>query len=187
MLDNRKREWALKLAILGDPAVGKTSLIDKYITDSFRENYQPTLGVNIVSKYIRIEEINSKIRLLLWDIAGQDKYELTRQSFFQGCVGALLVYDMTRYSTFEQITQKWLKDFKNFSRPDGIYILIGNKSDLKDSIKVPSEEGRLLSQKINAATFIETSAKYGENVEKAFKKLVLHILQKSGVEFDISL
>ena len=60
MGNNRKREWALKLAILGDPAVGKTSLIDKYITDSFRENYQPTLGVNIVSKYIRIEEINSR-------------------------------------------------------------------------------------------------------------------------------
>lgn len=186
MGDIEKREWALKLAVLGDPAVGKTSLIDKYITDSFRENYQPTLGVNIVSKDIRIEEINSKIRLLLWDIAGQDKYELTRQNFFQGCVGALLVYDMTRYSTFEQITLKWLEDFKKFSRPDGIYILIGNKSDLKDSIKVSSEEGKLLSQKISSADFIETSAKYGENVEKAFKKLVLHILKKSGVKFEIN-
>ncbi len=186
MGDIEKREWALKLAVLGDPAVGKTSLIDKYITDSFRENYQPTLGVNIVSKDIRIEEINSKIRLLLWDIAGQHKYELTRQSFFQGCVGALLVYDMTRYSTFEQISLKWLEDFKNFSRPDGVYILIGNKSDLTDSIRVSSEEGKSLSQKINAAEFIETSAKYGKNVEKAFKKLVLHILRKSGVKFEIN-
>jgi small GTP-binding protein len=185
MGDIQKREWALKLAILGDPAVGKTSLIDKYITDSFRENYQPTLGVNIVSKDIRIEEINTKIRLLLWDIAGQDKYELTRQSFFQGCVGALLVYDITRYTTFEQIALKWLEDFKKFSRPDGVYILIGNKSDLKETIKVSSEEGELLSQKISAAEFIETSAKYGENVEKAFKKLVLHILKKSGVKFEI--
>jgi len=179
MGDNKKREWALKLAILGDPAVGKTSLIDKYITDSFRENYQPTLGVNIISKDIRIEEINTKIRLLLWDIAGQDKYELTRQSFFQGCVGALLVYDITRYTTFEQIKLKWLEDFKKFSRPDGIYILIGNKSDLKESIKVSSEEGKILAQNISAAEFIETSAKYGENVENAFKKLVLHILKKA--------
>jgi small GTP-binding protein len=182
MGDIEKTEWALKLAVLGDPAVGKTSLIDKYITDSFRENYQPTLGVNIVSKDIRIEDSNSKIRLLLWDIAGQDKYELTRQSFFQGCVGALLVYDMTRYSTFEQITLKWLEDFKKFSRPDGVYILIGNKSDLKDSIKVPFEEGEQLSQKIEAAEFIETSAKYGENVERTFKNLVLHILSKNGIK-----
>lgn len=186
MGDIQKKEWALKLAILGDPAVGKTSLIDKYITDSFRENYQPTLGVNIVSKDIRIEEINTKIRMLLWDIAGQDKYELTRQSFFQGCVGALLVYDITRYTTFEQIKLKWLEDFKKFSRPDGIYILIGNKSDLKESIKVSSEEGKSLAQNINAAEFIETSAKYGENVEQAFKKLVLHILKKSGVKFEIN-
>ncbi|UCC19982.1 MAG: GTP-binding protein [Promethearchaeota archaeon] len=181
----KKREWALKLAILGDPAVGKTSLINKYITDSFKENYQPTLGVNIVSKYMRLEEFNYKIRLLLWDIAGQNKYELTRQSFFQGCVGALLVYDMTRYSTFEQITIKWLEDFKKFSRSDGAYILIGNKSDLKDSIKVSSEEGKLLSQQINAAEYIETSAKYGENVEKAFKKLVLHILGKSKINHEL--
>ena len=185
MGEDKKREWSLKLAILGDPAVGKTSLIDKYITNSFRENYQPTLGVNIVSKEVRIEEINAKVRLLLWDIAGQDKYELTRQSFFQGCVGALLVYDITRYATFEQINLKWLEDFKKFSRPDGVYILIGNKSDLKDSIKVSSEEGKSLSQEINAAEFIETSAKYGENVEKAFKKLVLHILKKSGVKFEM--
>ena len=185
MGDTQRREWSLKLAILGDPAVGKTSLIDKYITDSFRENYQPTLGVNIVSKEVRFEEINTKVRLLLWDIAGQDKYELTRQSFFQGCVGALLVYDITRYATFEQIKLKWLEDFKKFSRYDGVYILIGNKSDLKDSIKVSSEEGKSLSQEIYAAEFIETSAKYGENVEKAFKKLVLHILKKSGVKFEM--
>jgi len=185
MGDDKKRQWALKLALLGDPAVGKTSLIDKYITDSFNENYQPTLGVNIVTKDIKLEEINSDIRLLLWDIAGQAKYELTRMMFFQGCSGALFVYDKTRYSTFENITSKWLEDFIKFGKPDGVYILIGNKLDLKDSIKVSSEEGKLLSQKINATEFIETSAKYGENVEIAFKKLVLHILKKSGVKFEL--
>jgi len=185
MGDDKKRQWALKLALLGDPAVGKTSLIDKYITDSFNENYQPTLGVNIVTKDIKLEEINSDIRLLLWDIAGQAKYELTRKMFFQGCSGALFVYDKTRYSTFENITSKWLEDFIKFGKPDGVYLLIGNKLDLKDSIKVSSEEGKLLSQKINATEFIETSAKYGENVEMAFKKLVLHILKKSGVKFEL--
>jgi Ras-related protein Rab-6A len=179
MEEDKKRSWALKLAILGDAAVGKTSLINKYITDSFNENYQPTLGVNIVTKDIRIEEINSNVRLLLWDIAGQAKYELTRKMFFQGCSGALFVYDKTRYSTFEHITSKWVEDFIKFGKPDGVYILIGNKLDLKDSTKVSSEEGKSLSREINAADFIETSAKYGENVEKAFIKLVLHIINKS--------
>lgn len=184
MVEADKRKWAIKLTVLGDAAVGKTSLIDKYITDSFKENYQPTLGVNIVTKDIRIAEDNSEIRLLLWDIAGQDKYEITRQMFFQGCAGTLLVYDMTRYSTFERITSKWLKDFKNYGRQDGVYLLIGNKSDLKDSLKVSSEEGKLLSKKIDAVEFIETSAKYGENVEKAFRALVFHVLKKSGVNID---
>ncbi|MFX1389039.1 MAG: Rab family GTPase [Promethearchaeota archaeon] len=184
MGENKKRQWTLKVALLGDPAVGKTSLIKNYITHSFSENYQPTLGVNIVTKDIKLEEFNIDIRLILWDIAGQDKYDLTRKMFFQGCTGALLVYDITRYATFNQITTKWLEDFNKFGRPDGIYILIGNKLDLKDSIKVTTSEGMALAQKIEAKEFLETSAKYGENVEDAFKKLVLHILRKNGVNFE---
>lgn len=177
--NSRGKKWALKLTVLGDPAVGKTSLIDKYITGAFKTNYQPTLGVNILTKDIKIEEENSIIRLLLWDLAGQSKYELTRNMFFQGSAGSLLVYDITRYSTFERISSKWLEDFKKYGRPDGTYILIGNKLDLKDLIKVSSEEGQKLSKEIKAVDFIETSAKDGENVESAFRKLVSHILNKN--------
>ena len=182
MIETKK--WALKLTVLGDSAVGKTSLINKYITDSFSSNYQPTLGVNILTKDLRFEANNSEIRLLLWDLAGQDKYELTRKMFFQGSVGSLLIYDKTRYSTFERISSKWLKDFKEYGRPDGVYILIGNKLDLKYTMKISSEEGRKLSEEINAADFIETSAKYGENVEKAFQNLVSSVLSKSGVQLE---
>lgn len=177
--DSRSKKWALKLTILGDPAVGKTSLIDKYITGTFKTNYQPTLGVNILIKDIKIEEENSIIRLLLWDLAGQAKYELTRNMFFQGSAGSLLVYDLTRSSTFESISSKWLEDFKKYAKPDGVYILIGNKLDLKDLIQVSSGEGKKLSQEIKAVDFIETSAKDGENVEDAFRKLVSHILNKN--------
>lgn len=178
------KKWALKLTVLGDPAVGKTSLINKYITDSFSSDYQPTLGVNILTKDLQFEENNSEIRLLLWDLAGQEKYELTRKMFFQGSAGSLLVYDKTRSSTFERISSKWLKDFKEYGRPDGVYILVGNKLDLKESTNVSSEEGRKLSQDIDAVEFIETSAKYGENVEKAFKNLVSDVLGKSGVQIN---
>jgi Ras-related protein Rab-11A len=183
MTKSKKKQWMLKVALLGDPAVGKTSLIENYISHSFKENYQPTLGVNIVTKNVFLEEYNMEIGLLLWDIAGQEKYDLTRKMFFQGCSGALLVYDVTRYSTFQQITTKWLEDFTKFGNSDGVYILIGNKSDLKDSIKVPTQEGEELAQKINAKEFFETSAKLGENVELAFKKLVIHLLKKGGFDF----
>ncbi len=184
MGDNNGRELSLKLAILGDPVVGKTSLINKYVINSFKESYTPILGVNILSKCIRIEEINSKIRLLLCDIVGQEKYELKRQNLFQGCVWAFLVYDITRYPTFEQIKMKWLEDFKKFSRPVGVYILIGNNSDLKDTYQVSYEEGKLLSLKINTNDFIEICAKYRDNAEDASKKLVLNILNKMWINFE---
>lgn len=176
MTEKAKRKWAIKITILGDRAVGKTSLIKKYVTGAFETDYHPTLGVDITLKDIVLDEINSEVRLILWDIAGQNKYELTRKMFFQGCIGALLVYDVTRTSTFENITAKWLNDFKQYGRPNGTFILIGNKIDMEDSIKIQSENGIKLSKELKAIDFIETSAKYGKNVEKAFEKLVMHVL-----------
>ncbi|MFX0030454.1 MAG: Rab family GTPase, partial [Candidatus Hermodarchaeota archaeon] len=169
----------LKLALLGDPAVGKTSLINRYNEEGFKENYQPTLGVNIVMKKLKIEKY--EIQLAIWDIAGQDKYDLTRKMFFEGCIGSLLVYDVTRSSTFDRIKSKWLEDFRKFARPDGIYTLIGNKIDLKNPDSISTERGQMLAKQIQASDFIETSAKLGDNVETAFKKLVFQALNK----FDI--
>jgi len=116
----------------------------------------------------------------MWDLAGQEKYNVIRSMYFQGCVGALLVFDLTRHNTFTNIKSKWLKDFKNYVKKEGAYILIGNKVDLKDQRAVTNEEGTNLAKEINASDFIETSAKYGENVEKAFKNLVFQILRNYG-------
>jgi small GTP-binding protein len=128
-----------------------------------------------------LDEINIETRLILWDIAGQDKYELTRQLFFEGSHGSLVVYDISRSSTFNGIKTKWLEDFKNFARSDGIYILIGNKVDLKESRAVTFEEGNELAKKIEASDFFETSAKFGKNVQDAFKKLAVKVLKKFNV------
>lgn len=169
----------MKVALLGDPAVGKTSLINRFKEEGFKENYQPTLGVNIIMKKLKLEEI--EVQLAIWDIAGQDKYDLTRKLFFEGCTGSLLVYDITRSSTFDRIQSKWLEDFKRFARPDGVYILIGNKVDLRDSHAVPTENGHNLAEQIQASDFIETSAKSGDNVETAFKRLVAQALSNFGI------
>ncbi|MFX1377066.1 MAG: Rab family GTPase [Promethearchaeota archaeon] len=173
----------LKLALLGDTAVGKTSLINRYTEKGFNDNYQPTLGVNIVIKKLKIEEI--EVQLAIWDIAGQDKYDLTRKMFFEGCAGSLLVYDISRSSTFDRIQSKWLKDFKKFARPDGFYILIGNKVDLKNINAVSTDKGHNLAKKINASDFIETSAKFGDNVETAFRRLVTQALSKFDIKTEL--
>ena len=170
----------LKLVLLGDAAVGKTSLIDMYAHHRFKESYMPTLGVNIVVK--EIYETNAQIRLVVWDIAGQEKYDVSRKMFFQGVVGALFVYDTTRDASLQNIESKWLNDLNEYCDQDLAYILIGNKIDLEDSRVVSTERGRELADKINASAFVETSAKYGHNVEEAFKKLVTKIIENLEIE-----
>ena len=166
----------LKVVLLGDAAVGKTSLIDMYAHHRFKEDYKPTLGVNIVVK--EIDELDAQIRLVIWDIAGQEKYVVSRKMFFQGVVGALFVYDVTRDESFRNVVSKWLIDANEYGEQDLSYVLIGNKIDLESSRVVSTEMGKKLAEKINAADFVETSAKYGDNVEEAFKKLVNKVLEK---------
>ena len=174
------REFVFKIVIIGDSAVGKTSLINQFVESSFSEDYKPTLGANIVRKDVNMD--NTKVRLIMWDLAGQEKYRVVRSMYFQGCEGALLVYDVTRYHTLDSINDKWLKDYKKHVKKKGAYILIGNKTDLKDQVAVPTERGKELASKIKASHFIETSAKLGENIEEAFSLLVTQILSNHSVK-----
>ena len=140
---NELREFVYKIVILGDAAVGKTSLINQFVEGTFQEDYKPTLGANIIRKDVNID--NVRVRLIMWDLAGQEKYRVVRSMYFQGCEGALLVYDVTRYNTMDSISTKWLRDFKKHVKKKGAYILIGNKTDLKDQRAIPTERGKELS------------------------------------------
>lgn len=112
--------------------------------------------------------------------ARKEKYNVIRSMYFQGCVGALLVYDVTRRATFDTVNTKWLSDFNKYVKKEGTYILIGNKIDLAEQRAVNTDEGKSFAESIDASDFIETSAKKGENVERAFEHLVLQILRKLG-------
>ncbi len=174
------REFVFKITILGDAAVGKTSLINQFIEGSFQDDYKPTLGANIVRKDVNLNGV--KVRLIMWDLAGQEKYRVVRSMYFQGCEGALLVYDITRINTLENINSKWLRDFKKYVKKKGAFVLIGNKSDLEEQRVVTKERGKELAAKIKASDFIETSAKARENIEEAFKLLVDQILDNHNVK-----
>ena len=90
-LSTETKEYVFKITILGDSAVGKTSLINQFVESSFEDDYKPTLGANIIRKDVTIGDVNAKVRLIMWDLAGQEKYNVIRSMYFQGCVGALLV------------------------------------------------------------------------------------------------
>lgn len=175
------REFVFKITVLGEAAVGKTSLLNRFCEGSFQEDYKPTLGANIIRKDVSIEE-TVKVRLIMWDLAGQEKYNVIRSMYFQGCEGALFVYDVTRYSTFDSIKSKWLRDFQKYIRKEGVYVLIGNKTDMQEDRVVTSEKGKELADDIKASHFIETSARLGENIEEAFLLLVKQILNNHGIE-----
>jgi len=142
----------LKLALLGDSAVGKTSLIEMY---KFREDYKSILGVSICVKELEIED--NQILLVIWDIPGQAKYDLSRNMCFQGIIGVLFAYDITRYATFKNVKSKWLEDLNEYGETELSYVLIGNKCDLNDSRIDSNEEGRTHANKIKASDFVGTS------------------------------
>ncbi len=176
------REFVFKITMLGDAAVGKTSLISRYCEGTFQEDYKPTLGANIIRKDVNLDNLNVRVRLIIWDLAGQEKYNVIRSMYFQGVSGCIIVFDITRAATFYSIGTKWLKDFKRYVKKEGAYILIGNKTDLKEQRAVPTEKGKIFAEEINASDFVETSAKLGENIEEAFSLLVHQILKNHGVK-----
>ncbi|MHA1378278.1 MAG: Rab family GTPase [Candidatus Helarchaeota archaeon] len=159
-----------KLVIVGDYATGKTTLIINYTEKTFRGMYVPTVGVQFTKKTLKLD--NNDVELTLWDIAGQDKFAKVRKTFYEDAAGFLIVYDLTRKQTLENI-KNWYNDVIDHTGKMPC-VVIGNKSDLKDKREVSSDDVTQVIEKNNMDVKIifETSAKTGENVEEGFNSLV---------------
>ena len=162
--------------MVGDYGVGKSTSIYRFVENKFKANYIPTLGVQITKKSIIIEE--NIIDLLIWDLAGQDRYAMVRQRFYTDTEGILMLYDITRKSSLEHI-KRWYIEVSRFTKRVPI-ILIGNKIDLEDKREVTNGDvDRYLEEKnINISFKMETSAKEGVKTEEAFHFLVKTLMQK---------
>ena len=157
----------LKIIIIGDPAVGKTSLVKKFISGQFTQDYKSSIGTNIFIKDIELDNIG-KLTIQLWDIAGQERWTKMRHSYYSGAKGVFIVGDLTRKNTFDQIEKFWFPDVKKYCEYAPL-ALLANKCDLKSNLN--EKEIIAYGEQINAISTIWTSAKTGENVELAFKTI----------------
>ncbi|KAM9274537.1 ras-related protein Rab-41 isoform 4-T4 [Morus bassanus] len=152
-----------KLVFLGEQSVGKTSLITRFMYDSFDNTYQATIGIDFLSKTMYLED--RTIRLQLWDTAGQERFRSLIPSYIRDSAVAVIVFGVTNLNSFQQ-TSKWIDDVRTERGSDVIIMLVGNKTDLADKRQVSIEEGERKAQELNMM-YIETSAKAGYNVKQA--------------------
>ncbi len=161
----RTKKYTLKIIIIGEPAVGKTSLVKKFISGQFSKDYRSSIGTNIFAKKIKLEnDIDTSLQL--WDIAGQERWTNMRHLYYAGAKGVIIVGDLTRRSTFDQIERFWVPDVNKYCNLAPI-LLLANKCDLESQIS--NSEITSVGERINALSIFNTSAKTGENVESAFK------------------
>ncbi|MHA2051455.1 MAG: Rab family GTPase [Promethearchaeota archaeon] len=164
-------DYQFKITVVGDPTVGKTSLILKYTDNAFRRSYVSTLGVHVSNKVFKLED-STIIQLVLWDVGGQEKFEHMRQRFYKGSDAVFLIFDLTNPDSFSNITA-WYSDIRSklkIGDDELIGYVIGNKKDLEEKRTISSETAQMIAAKLNLE-YLETSALSGENVDMAFSTI----------------
>ncbi|MHA2088204.1 MAG: Rab family GTPase [Promethearchaeota archaeon] len=166
-----------KVIIVGPSAVGKTSLLNRFVHNEFILKYKVTIGVDFLTKTVEYEPTKFA-KLHIWDIGGQERFKFLHRSFYEGATGALLVFDLSRQNTFSSM-KTWLREMRSIMNREIPRVIIGNKSDLIPEIGEMIDRGEVEEYANNEDCFYrETSAKTGENVERAFLELTQCMTKK---------
>ena len=167
MEDGEENEFSTcKVVILGEPGVGKTSIISRYVTNQFSPVVISTTGASYSTKILKIDDENS-IKFQIWDTAGQERFRSLAKIFYQNAVAVILVYDITVRETFEQLQKYWIKEIEENAPTDIILALAANKSDMYENELVGLNEGKELARQLNAI-FKSTSALNSKGIDDLF-------------------
>ncbi|KAI0982590.1 hypothetical protein GJ496_007575 [Pomphorhynchus laevis] len=166
--------YIFKYIIIGDMGVGKSCVLHYFTERKFIPDCPHTIGVEFGTRIIEVGE--HKIKLQIWDTAGQERFRAVTRSYYRGSAGCLLVYDITRRQTFNNLIT-WLTDAKALTSNNTVILLIGNKSDLETQRDVSYDEAKSFADE-HGLVFFETSARTGENVESAFLDIASNIYKK---------
>lgn len=166
-----------KVLIIGDSAVGKSSLLLQFSDQTFSDNYVSTIGVDFK---IRTLDVGGKqVKLQIWDTAGQERFQSITANYYHGSHAIALVYDVTDRKTFDNL-RKWISDVDRLANKQVCRLIVGNKTDLSDKRVVRRDEGQALADSLGIP-FIETSAKTASNVQEMFIKMCNEISRRQGL------
>ena len=170
--------YEFKIILIGDPGVGKTSIMSKFVTNEFQSIYTATIGVEFKIKELYIN--NSIARLKIWDTCGQEKFRAITRQYFKDSNGVFIVFDLTNKDTIKRLNV-WIKDIKDNVNNDFFIFLIGNKLDVKNRDISISEEAKQFAndKKIN---YYEVSAKTGSGIYNVFEKMAIKLINKEKIE-----
>ena len=173
----------LKLLIVGGSGVGKTNFLNMFLNNKFNQNYFSSTGIDLQNKIMNIK--NKKVRIQIWDTAGQEKYKSITKNLFLKVMGALVLYDITNEESFTKL-KEWVKLIKEECGRHIKILIIGNKSDLESQRAIDKEDAMKYANE-EKVQYIECSSKTGENVEKAIIVLSEKILESTEISMDSSL
>ncbi|CAN0891466.1 Ras-related protein RABA6b [Linum grandiflorum] len=182
--EEQECDYLFKAVMIGDSAVGKTNLLSRFSRNEFRVDSKPTIGVEFAYRDVKVG--NKLIKAQIWDTAGQERFRAITSSYYRGALGALVVYDISRRGTFDNV-EKWLDELRGFSNSEMVVVLVGNKSDAARHLREVSEEdGRSLAE-AEGISFMETSARDGVNVDAAFLEMIakIHLRNSSHRSLDV--
>ncbi|KAH9625715.1 hypothetical protein KSS87_007911 [Heliosperma pusillum] len=174
-------DYLFKVVIIGDSGVGKSNLLSRFTRNEFSLESKSTIGVEFATRSIHVDD--KIVKAQIWDTAGQERYRAITSAYYRGAVGALLVYDVTRHITFENI-ERWLKELRDHTDNSIVIMLVGNKADLRHLRAVQTEDAKSFAEKENLY-FTETSALESLNVENAFKEVltsIYHVVSRKALD-----